>query len=201
MEKQTAAKDSKSREIIRFLVIGIVATICDFVTKLVASGLMKNIRSEVSIGVSTICGFIVGVIVNYVFSVLWVFQNVADKGAAKTQKKFWLFVFLGAIGLGISEAIFYGSYWIFIKSSGIDIDGGSKTPMKIFSGDWSFLWNLNFWMYFIVFCISTLIVLVWNYKSRKKWIFIEPKKEQPVSEIKNVEPKVKGSADDGPKQS
>ena len=200
MEKQTAAKDSKSREIIRFLVIGIVATGFDFLTKLLISSWMKGLNEWLILGVSTLAGFVIGVIVNYIFSVLWVFQNVADKGAAKKQSKFWLFVLLGFIGLLISEVIFYGFHYLFISVSDINIVDGSNSPKEILKGDWSFLSDKNFWIYFAIFCVSTLIVLVWNYKSRKKWIFIEPKKEGAASETKDSEPKADDAKNDGPKQ-
>jgi putative flippase GtrA len=188
MDKTTTKKYSHKAEIIRFLVIGIVATIFDFLTKLLVSGLMKNANERANLGVSTLAGFIIGVAVNYIFSVLWVFQNVADKNAAKKQSKLWLFVFLGFIGLLISLVIFYGSHYFFVAvtAGAINLVSGSKAPMNIFHGDWSFFSNGSFWVYFAVFCVSTLIVLVWNYKSRKKWIFIEPKEETPA-EVKAEE--------------
>src|SRR5574344_2828645 len=112
MKKQTTKKDSKGLEIIRFLVIGVVATGFDFLTKLLVSSWMKGLNSWLILGVSTLAGFVIGVIVNYIFSILWVFQNVADKGAAKKQSKFWLFVFLGFIGLLISLVIFYSFFYL-----------------------------------------------------------------------------------------
>src|SRR5574344_2875001 len=126
MKKQTTKKDSKSLEIIRFLVIGVVATGFDFLTKLLVSSWMKGLNSWLILGVSTLAGFVIGVIVNYIFSILWVFQNVADKQAAKTQSKFWLFVLLGFIGLLISEGIFYGSHYLLLLG-GINIVGDRKS--------------------------------------------------------------------------
>lgn len=193
MDKTDAKKRSHKAEIVRFLVIGIVATIFDLLTKLLVSGLLKNTNEWLSLGISTFAGFVIGVAVNYIFSVLWVFQNVADKNAAKKQSKLWLFVLLGFIGLLISLAIFYGSHYFFlaVTSGAIDIVSGSKSPMDIFHGDWSFFSNGSFWVYFGIFCVSTLIVLVWNYKSRKKWIFIEPKEDAPsVGQVEaSAEPK------------
>lgn len=193
MDKTDAKKRSHKAEIVRFLVIGIVATIFDLLTKLLVSGLLKNTNEWLSLGISTFAGFVIGVAVNYIFSVLWVFQNVADKNAAKKQSKLWLFVLLGFIGLLISLGIFYGSHYFFlaVTSGAIDIVSGSKSPMDIFHGDWSFFSNGSFWVYFGIFCVSTLIVLVWNYKSRKKWIFIEPKEDAPsVGQVEaSAEPK------------
>jgi putative flippase GtrA len=190
MENTKTKPYSHKAEIVRFLVIGIVATIFDFFTKLLVSWLLKSANEWLNLGLSTLAGFIVGVAVNYIFSVLWVFQNVADKNAAKKQSKLWLFVFLGFIGLLISLIIFYGSHYFFVSVTGgtINIVNGSKTPMNLFHGDWSFLWSGSFWVYFAIFCVSTLIVLVWNYKSRKKWIFIEPKAEEKAEAIAPATP-------------
>lgn len=182
IDKVEKKPDSKRAEIIRFLVIGVVATIFDFGTKLLVSSWMKGLNEWLILGISTFAGFVIGVIVNYVFSVLWVFQNVADKGAAKKQSKFWLFVLLGFIGLLISEVIFYVFHYLFINVSDINIVDGSNSPKGILKGDWSFLSDKNFWIYAVIFCVSTLIVLVWNYKSRKKWIFIAPKAEETPAE-------------------
>jgi putative flippase GtrA len=177
MQKNKSNSTARGPEILRFLVIGIVATIFDLLTKLGVSSLMKGLNESLILGISTLAGFVIGVIVNYIFSVIWVFQNVADKNAAKTQSKFWLFVLLGFIGLLISEGIFYGSHYL-LQFAGINIVNGSYAPKGIFHGDWSFLSSLNFWIYFVIFCVSTLIVLVWNYLSRKKWIFIAPKADE-----------------------
>jgi len=198
MENTKTKPYSHKAEIVRFLVIGIVATIFDFFTKLMVSWLLKNANEWLNLGLSTFAGFIVGVAVNYIFSVLWVFQNVADKNAAKKQSKLWLFVFLGFIGLLISLGIFYGSHYFFVSVTGgvINIVNGSKTPMNLFHGDWSFLWNGSFWVYFAIFCISTLIVLVWNYKSRKKWIFIEPKGEEKTEQTSPAAPLAESKKDE-----
>ena len=177
MQKNKSNSTARGPEILRFLVIGIVATIFDFLTKLGVSSLMKGQNEWLILGISTLAGFVIGVIVNYIFSVIWVFQNVADKKAAKTQSKFWLFVLLGFIGLLISEGIFYGSHYLLLLG-GVNIVEGSNAPKEIFHGDWSFLSSRNFWIYFVIFCVSTLIVLVWNYLSRKKWIFIAPKADE-----------------------
>ena len=188
MDNANVKNYSHSAEIVRFLIIGIVATIFDFLTKLLASGLLKGLNEWTVLTISTLAGFAVGVIVNYVFSILWVFQNVEDKGTAKKQSKFWLFVFLGFIGLLISLGIFYGSHYLlkFATSDFINIVDGSKKPIAIFHGDWSFLWDASFWVYSLIFCVSTLIVLIWNYKSRKKWIFIEPKGKGPSEPSSSV---------------
>ena len=177
-------------EIVRFLIVGVAATIFDFLTKLLAAkGLTAlgidgeiyvngNIQILTKAGLnytlSIVCGFIIGVIVNYILSRIWVFQNVADKKKANSTGKFFLFVFLGFIGLLISLGIFWGAVYLLpLINKDINVYEGSKS----ISLNLSFLKSGDFWAYFIIFCVSTLIVLVWNYLSRKKWIFKAPKEE------------------------
>lgn len=182
MSKQKAASIiltmSKSRmaEIIRFLIIGVVATIFDAATRLGIAYLLEKANSPewVTTGVSVLAGFVVGVLVNYIFSVLWVFQDVKDKKAARTQSKFWLFVLLGFIGLVFHEVLNYGAGALF-NLGGISIVNGQALVLStIRDGTWAFLSSIEFWMWAIIFVLGTLIVLVWNYWSRKKWIFIAP---------------------------
>ena len=129
-------------------------------------------------GVSVLAGFIVGVLVNYIFSVLWVFQDVKDKKAARTQSKFWLFVLLGFIGLVFHEVLNYGAGALFNLGGISIVDGQASVLSTIKDGTWSFLSRLDFWMWAVIFVVGTLIVLVWNYWSRKKWIFIAPKEDE-----------------------
>ena len=189
MSKQDKSK-SVGLEIVRFLVVGVLATIFDFVTKLFAAkglsavgidgdiyvnGEMQLLtKAGLNYTLSIVCGFVIGVIVNYILSRVWVFQNVADQKKANSTGKFFLFVFLGFIGLLISLAIFWGAVLIIpMINKSINVYEGSKSIAL----NLEFLKSGSFWAYAIVFCVSTLIVLVWNYLSRKKWIFKAPKEE------------------------
>ena len=164
-------------EIIRFLIIGVVATIFDAGTRLLMAYLLKDTPDLVCTGVSVLAGFIVGVIVNYIFSIIWVFQNVKDKNKAKKQKSFWLFVLLGFIGLLFHECLNYGAEYLFNLGGLSILEGQQSVINTIKDGTWSFFGNINFWMWAIIFVVGTLIVLIWNYYSRKKWIFIAPEEE------------------------
>ena len=165
---------SKSRlaEIIRFLIIGVVATIFDAATRLGTAYLLRNAHEAIATGVSVLAGFIVGVIVNYIFSFLWVFQDVKDKKAARTQSKFWLFVLLGFIGLLFHEGLNYGAGALFNLGGISLVEGQASVLATIRDGTWAFFGSIDFWMWALIFVLGTLIVLVWNYWSRKKWIFI-----------------------------
>ncbi len=161
-------------EILRFLVVGGVATIFDFATKTLVAYLLPSVdtgfNSFLHFTIPLVCGFIVGVLVNYILSVIWVFQNVENKAKTKTQSSFWLFVLLGFIGMLIGLGIFYLFRWIILTASSgsFDIDVG-RNNISLKSGE--------FWAYFGVFAFQTLVVLIYNYLSRKKFIFKEKKIE------------------------
>ncbi len=131
-------------EIYRFALVGIVATVCDFlVTTTVRSALQATPLAANDTAITAIAvtlGFGIGVIVNYVCSVYIVYK-ASRKSNAKTFGGMVLFVLLSAVGLGIGigmESLFY------------DYLG---------------------WAYLGVFAFRTAVVLVWNYLSRKFFIF------------------------------
>lgn len=140
-------------EIIRFLIVGGIATVVDFFTMGIILYLFNpsiyphfyNVfyggtgnPSLLANMVGTGSGFVVGLIINYVLSVFFVFIN---KGKSKSTKGFLQFAVLSAIGLAIHEI---GMYLL----------GG--------------LLGINEW---IIKIVMTLIVLVYNYLSRKLLIF------------------------------
>ncbi len=202
-KSESRQEQSIVREVIRFLVVGVIATIFDFLTKLIAAkvfsalGMDGEIYSDGSFNLfslaglnytlSIVCGFIIGVLVNYLLSRIWVFQNVEDRNKSNSLGNFFLFVFLGFIGLLISLLIFWGAVFLVpLIVPGIDVYVGSKSIAM----DLSFLSLGAFWAYFIVFCFSTIVVMVWNYLSRKKWIFKAPKaKKEEKHEVKESQPR------------
>ncbi|MBO4540473.1 MAG: DUF1508 domain-containing protein [Bacilli bacterium] len=199
-KSESKQEQSILREVIRFLVVGVIATIFDFLTKLVAAKIFSTIGldGEIYSGgtfnlfspaglnytLSIVCGFIIGVLVNYLLSRIWVFQNVEDRSKSNSVASFFLFVFLGFIGLLISLLIFWGAVFLVpLMVPGIDVYEGSKS----IAVDFSFLSLGGFWAYFIVFCVSTLIVMVWNYLSRKKWIFKAPAHKKEIQKQESKE--------------
>ena len=84
-------KDRKKQlilEIIRFLIVGGVATVFDFGAKTLVAYLLptSGFSTFLHFTIPLICGFIVGVLVNYFLSIIWVFQNVENKEKTKTKK-------------------------------------------------------------------------------------------------------------------
>ena len=165
-------KHKKLCEIIRFVIVGGVATLIDmlvmgiilyafepslypkFYNVWIGGGDPSTIATVVGTGV----GFVVSLIANYLLSVLFVYE---DKGNSKTIKGMVLFTVLSVIGLLINM----GGMWL-----GYDVCGINEWITKI---------------------IMTLVVLVYNYVTRKIFIFKKEetsKTEEPaVQSEENVE--------------
>lgn len=152
-------------EIIRFLIVGGIATIIDMLCMgITMYAMQKDIYSSfinvfinapspstMATIVGTTVGFIAGLIINYILSILFVFN---EKGDSKSTKGFLIFVLLSAIGLFIN---IIGTY--------IGYD----------------LLHIHQW---IVKILMILVVLVYNYIS-KKLILFRNKKVDKKSESNN----------------
>lgn len=148
-------------EIFKFLVVGGFATIIDMLTMAIVLYLYSpslyeyNFINTIIGGVSpnklitiigTGFGFILGLIFNYIFSIIFVF-NRTNTNFAKTKTGFLVFTLLSSIGF-------------LIHTIGMAIGYG--------------VLKINEW---IVKIILTLVVLVFNYITRKKIIFKNKKEE------------------------
>lgn len=151
-------------EILRFVIVGGIATVVDmFVMGVVMYFMQKQIYptflnvfvntpkpSTAATIVGTASGFCVGLIVNYVLSILFVFN---EKGKSKTVKGFVVFVVLSVIGLFLNMLGMYLGYDV----------------MKI-----------NQW---VVKIVVTIIVLVYNYISKRLLLFKKGKQNlQPTEQ-------------------
>ena len=127
-------------EFFRYAIVGGIAFLADFGT-LVASQelLFKGLRQGVYI--STVFGFIAGLSVNYVLSLLFVFTQKKDKGKGRTVGAFLIFGVIGLLGLFFTEL----GMWVGVE--------------------------LLCWNYMLVKVLVTGAVLAWNYLGRKILIF------------------------------
>ena len=139
-------------EILRFGVVGVLATVVDMAAMGVVLYLFEpslyphfyNVwygggePSTLATVIGTGTGFVLGLFVNYFLSVLFVFS---EKGKSKSVYGFTVFAILSAIGLGIHLVGMYIGY---------DLLG------------------INEW---IVKIILTAIVMVYNYVSKKLLLF------------------------------
>ncbi|MCH3909671.1 MAG: GtrA family protein [Bacilli bacterium] len=182
---ETAKKKSKSREILRFVVIGLLCTAVDFtvqllLTKYAFGPLFKDVGSwgnYASWGISVTIAFIISNIVNFIFSRTWVFQNVDKSVNTKSGKAWWSYFGLGAggflIGLGLQEL----GVWI------CDVAWGLNLSYDITVSPWGELLkagDISLYAFLIIFCCKTLVTMVYNYETRKHLIFKAPKETKAI---------------------
>lgn len=135
-------------ELFRFAIVGLVAAVFDFLTCfLVQFIFFKGNEAGYVTAIATGCGFFIGVIINYLMSTYMVYK-ASKSNLSKSWKGILLFFILSAIGLGIGIGIQYFLYdFLFLQKS------------------------VQFFSYPIDFVIRTLIVMVYNYISRKVLIY------------------------------
>ena len=121
------------QQIIKFSVVGFICFVIDFILLYVLKEFF-----HINVYLSTAIAFTVSVIVNYILSVLFVFD--VDK-SKKQSKNFVLFIIFSVIGLILTEVLMHiGTQW--------------------------FEFN-----YLLVKIFATLIVMVFNFVTRK--LFLE----------------------------
>lgn len=141
-------------EILRFLLVGGLATIIDYIVFELSYNLIFITLDEmINLALSTALGFLFGNIFNYIFSIIFVFKGAKENKKTQTIGAFLLFTLIGVIGLGIK----------------IGCQTGGTYLMNLIYNPSS-----NFGIWFkraLVYGVATLIVLVWNYTCRKLLIF------------------------------
>ena len=135
-------------EIFRFAIVGLVAAVFDFLVCYLVQFLAFSGNEAVYVTViATACGFLVGVVINYLMSTFMVYKN-AKTNTSKTGKGMLAFFLLSALGLLIGIGI------------------------QAFLYDFLFLQkDILFLSYPVDFVIRTLIVMVYNYITRKIFIY------------------------------
>lgn len=130
-------------EVIRFALVGVIASLFDLSTcYLFQFIILPNTLAPIWLTIiSVTMGFIVGVTVNYLCSIYMVFKSTTSKDKSRTTAGRILFLAFAAVGLFMG----YGLQYLFYN-----------------------IWGVG---YVLTFIIRTLIVLVWNYLSRKYFIF------------------------------
>ena len=143
-------------EIFRFLLVGGVATLADyFVFWLFDAWIFPVAWGTVALVLSTALGFCVGLIVNWVLSVRFVFRETEEKISVHAKKPFLTFALIGLIGLLITELGVVLLVWAF--------------PSFTLFGNATLLGTA--WEKWFAKAIMTFLVLVWNYLGRKIFIF------------------------------
>lgn len=145
-------------EIFRFLIVGGTATIVDYAISYVFYHWLLPpdlIGLTLSLIISTAAGFCVGLVVNWLLSITFVFKQVTDEKKSKSSKSFLIFAVIGLIGLGLTEV-------------GMHL-GVKFLPEITLFGETEFLGEA--WKWWISKVVMTCTVLIWNYVGRKLLIF------------------------------
>ena len=125
-------------QILKFGIVGIVATLVDFIV-MIALHEWCGVHPIMA----SICSFSVSAVVNYLASMRFVFTHRED---LSKLREFIIFVVLSVIGLGINALImWWGEIWFF--SIGVDYTQGLY--------------------YVLVKVLATGVVMTWNFVSRK----------------------------------
>lgn len=159
-EKQT--KKQLSEEIFRFLLVGGTATLVDYIVYylfrqwILPPTLINSAAWDTwSLILATAFGFCVGLTVNWILSVRFVFRHVKDKKKSSSKKAFVVFALIGVVGLVITEL-------------GMNLLVAILPSFSLFETA-AFL-GLP-WKEWLAKVLMTGFVLVWNYVARKKFVF------------------------------
>ncbi len=158
-EKQT--KKQLFWEIFRFLLVGGTATLVDYFVFWLFDGVLFPLISTasrwqtISLILSTALGFCVGLLVNWILSVKFVFRQVKNQEEATSKKSFAVFTIIGIFGLIITEVgilLLVSIFPAFSLFGRTDLLGTT-------------------WAKWLAKVIMTCLVLVWNYVGRKIFVF------------------------------
>ncbi len=128
--------DRTTIQFFRYIFVGGFATVIDMGTFYI----VDNILNQHYLTAQTV-GFTLGVIVNYILSILWVFKSTGN-----IKKEFFWFTVIGIGGLLLSYLIL----WILIGLLGI-----------------------HYFQDMLAKSITVMLILVWNFGMRKKFVFKE----------------------------
>lgn len=174
MDKKTSTK----WELIRFLICGVAAALTDYLAcQLMIMIIGNNLDKTWLTIVSTAVGFVFGVVVNYLISTYWVYQNVDKSVNTKSTRFIVLFVLLSlaAMALSIGAMLLCDLVIVHGMAMASIVELSVMDLIKGFG--WGFLAQGIFWAYFISFCIKTIVGLVFNYFTRKYILYKAPKEE------------------------
>ena len=160
--KQSQTKKQLFWEVFRFLLVGGTATAVDYLVFWLFDGWILPLFpftgktwGILSLLIATAIGFGVGLLVNWVLSVRFVFRAVRDKKRASSKKSFGVFAVIGLIGLVITEI-------------GVVLLVSLLPAFELFGKAAFFRTE---WRKWLAKGVMTCIVLAFNYVARKKLIF------------------------------
>ena len=142
-------KKGRTAEVIRFALTG---GIC-FLVELAVLILLKG-QLGIDTLIATPIAFLVSVILNYILCVIWVFRGTKNQGAGAKAG----FLITSLIGLGLNELLMLLFRWMLGEESVILSLGGKDIKMYVLNK-----------------CLATLIVMIWNYFSKRAVLYRKAK--------------------------
>ena len=142
-------KKGRTAEIIRFALTGGVC----FLVELAVLILLKG-KLGIDTLIATPIAFLVSVILNYLMCVVWVFKGAKNTNAASKAG----FLITSLIGLGLNELLMLLFRWMLGEESVILSLGGKDIKMYVLNK-----------------CLATLIVMIWNYFSKRAVLYRKAK--------------------------
>ena len=143
------SKQNRTGEIIRFALTG---GLCF----LVELGVLILLKGGLGLDtlIATPVAFLVSVILNYLMCVVWVFKGAKNTNAASKAG----FLITSLIGLGLNELLMLLFRWMLGEESVILSLGGKDIKMYVLNK-----------------CLATLIVMIWNYFSKRAVLYRKAK--------------------------
>ena len=138
-------KKGRTAEVIRFALTGGVC----FLVELGVLILLKG-RFGIDTLIATPIAFLISVVLNYLLCVVWVFRGEKNKGAGAKAG----FLITSLIGLGLNELLML-LFRMMLGEDAVILTLGSRT----------------FNMYVLNKCLATLIVMIWNYFSKRAVLY------------------------------
>ncbi|MBP3923506.1 MAG: GtrA family protein [Ruminiclostridium sp.] len=129
------------QEFMRYILVGGIAFVADSGSLFLLREFLFKDENGLGLFISAALGFVIGLITNYILSVLFVFRGEDNKNSGKSVESFIVFAVIGVVGLGLTELGMYVGV---------------------------FLMHMH---YLFTKIIVAGIVLVWNYSARKILVF------------------------------
>ena len=169
-------------ELVRFVIIGVYGTVIDFAIEgWLTSMIAAKTETAGAVGAFFIMfaisaiGFLVATPATWSLTSIWGFRNVEKESEAKAKslKGMLIFTLFAFLGLLLGAVIQFFGYMICLEWSGwgINILGGFSFDKMFGEGG-----NLNvLWAWLVVLVIRTAFTMVFNYVTRKLFIYKAPK--------------------------
>ena len=142
-------RKSRTGEVIRFALTGGICFLVELAVLILLKGSLK-----IDTLIATPIAFLISVILNYLLCVVWVFRGAKNRGTGAKAG----FLVTSLIGLGLNELLMLLFRLILGEDAVILTLGGREINMYVLNK-----------------CLATLIVMIWNYFSKRAVLYRKAK--------------------------